>query len=324
MDAQLGMLSGWLQKKGAVGIVRVYKRRYFRFTPGDQAGKLVYFESEIDKEPLGEIDVTGECEARLEKDSSSDLFDFQLATPTRVYLLRAESLEDLHYWMAGLTQYIKSLGPLDDGFSHVPAENNSSDYIVIDLHSSQLADAAAIASSVTDIDDDSQTDSDGSVLGLEQLEAFRRVHVIESAPRSAGLLGAAMMEDCSPLAKVFILRVVFFFFLFWKATRVISCLKTLLGPPPRADSGMGIGSVLRNLSPDQIEWLAPLLLALEKDDVTEVREWQCACVLFVFVLFCLLSSLSVLEMFLGCNFVLRSCRLSCIWRPRALLFFARR
>lgn len=247
-------MSGWLLKKGAVGIVRVYKRRWFRFSAS--TGTLEYFESSSDTESLGQIVVTSECEARLGGDSSSDLFAFQLATPTRVYLLRAETLESLHYWMAGLAQYIKAARPSQDEFVHV--EQNSSDYIVIDLHTSQVTDAARLGHGSTDPESDSQTDSEAAV-PPEVIEAFRRVQLVESAPRSGGLLGtgaaSAASEDSSPLAK---------------ATRVISCLRTLLGPPPRADTGMNIGEVLRNLSLDQVEWLAPLLLALEKEDVTEV------------------------------------------------------
>lgn len=34
---------------------------------------------------------------------------------------------------------------------------------------------------------------------------------------------------------------------------MISCLKTLIGPPGRADSGLHLSSVLRNLGPDQLE-----------------------------------------------------------------------
>ncbi len=257
-------MEGWLLKKGAVGLVRVYKRRFFRFSR--RSGKLSYFESSSAEAPaLGCVQVSSECEARMAGDET---LSFELATPSRVYLLRAETLEDLHYWMAGLTSFIRAAAEPD--FVHVQKdhetrthkedsvlgpENNSCDYIVIDLHSSQLTDAAKL----TDLEEDSinggsNTDSDTPV-PPELAEVFRKVQVIDSAPRSAGLLGIAANKDDSPIDK---------------ATRVISCLKILLGPPPRVESGLGIGAVLRNLSHDQIEWLAPLLLALEKDDVTEV------------------------------------------------------
>ena len=260
-------LTGWLLKKGALGLLRLHKRRWFHFNGPRGRGRVVYWESEHEtEEPKGEIEVNADCSVRVMPAGSGDLLDFELLTPLRVYLLRAECLEDMNRWVAGLHRFIESC-KRDDDFVLMQAEHPSCDYIVIDLNASQerpLAGPGAEGS------DESLTDSDAPP-PPELAELFRRVQVsgtrtclrlsdtcnkvIDSAPRSNGLLALGSGEDASPLGK---------------ATRVVSCLKRLLGPPPRADSGMGIGSVLRNLSEDQIEWLAPLLLALEKDDVTEV------------------------------------------------------
>lgn len=51
--------------------------------------------------------------------------------------------------------------------------------------------------------------------------------------------------------------------------KVVQCLKLLVGPPPRSGK-VSLGSIVKELSSLDLEWMAPLLLAVEKDDVTDV------------------------------------------------------
>jgi hypothetical protein len=188
--------------------------------------------------------------------------------------MRAETVEEVNYWVNGLSHYIKKLKEAADEFvilnkseasEEISIHNTSVDYITIDLNSSNgnvlELDLGSEKKDKNDslyedkyvrqtrfIEDELDSSSEADIL-----RRSKPVTVINSEPRSNGLLQVST-EDHSPLGQ---------------AKRVIQCLKTIIGPPPRSGTGP-IAPIVQNLTESQIDWLAPLFLALENDDVTEV------------------------------------------------------
>ncbi|KPU73466.1 uncharacterized protein Dana_GF14496, isoform B [Drosophila ananassae] len=88
-------MEGFLNKRGEVN--RAFQRRYFVL----KGNLLFYFESRVDKEPLGLIIVEG---CTIELSNEMDHYCFEIAfNGNRTYILAAENQESMEAWMKALT-----------------------------------------------------------------------------------------------------------------------------------------------------------------------------------------------------------------------------
>ncbi|EDW11730.1 sesquipedalian-1 [Drosophila mojavensis] len=90
-------MEGFLNKRGVVN--KAFQRRYFVL----KGNLLFYFESRLDKEPLGLIIVEG-CTIELSEESDADNYCFEIAfNGNRTYILAADTQECMEAWMKALT-----------------------------------------------------------------------------------------------------------------------------------------------------------------------------------------------------------------------------
>ncbi|KAH8325958.1 hypothetical protein KR067_011008 [Drosophila pandora] len=88
-------MEGFLNKRGEVN--RAFQRRYFVL----KGNLLFYFESRVDKEPLGLIIVEG---CTIELSNEMEHYCFEIAfNGNRTYILAAENQESMEAWMKALT-----------------------------------------------------------------------------------------------------------------------------------------------------------------------------------------------------------------------------
>lgn len=75
---------------------------------------LAYFENEQEAAPLGEIDLLSASDVR--PFGPADEFQFQLFTPERIWLFRAETSAALQFWIRSLgfliERYRSPIGPV--------------------------------------------------------------------------------------------------------------------------------------------------------------------------------------------------------------------
>lgn len=86
---------GFLNKRGEVN--KAFQRRYFVL----KGNLLFYFESRVDKEPLGLIIVEG-CTIELSNEMENYCFEIAF-NGNRTYILAAETQESMEAWMKALT-----------------------------------------------------------------------------------------------------------------------------------------------------------------------------------------------------------------------------
>jgi len=91
------LLQGYLKKQGEKGIMKSFKKRWFQ----QKDTKLYYYEKEGDTTSFGFINLPDMTSIKT-VDSG-----FELATPTRVYVLQVLKPSDLNYWTEGLKEYKK-------------------------------------------------------------------------------------------------------------------------------------------------------------------------------------------------------------------------
>ncbi|KAH8404985.1 hypothetical protein KR215_008252 [Drosophila sulfurigaster] len=90
-------MEGFLNKRGEIN--RAFQRRYFVL----KGNLLFYFETRIDKEPLGLIIVEG-CTIELSVETDMDNYCFEIAfNGNRTYVLAADTQESMEAWMKALT-----------------------------------------------------------------------------------------------------------------------------------------------------------------------------------------------------------------------------
>ncbi|KAL7738733.1 hypothetical protein ACLKA6_001068 [Drosophila palustris] len=90
-------MEGFLNKRGEIN--KAFQRRYFVL----KGNLLFYFETRMDKEPLGLIIVEG-CTIELSLESDVDNYCFEIAfNGNRTYILAAETQESMELWMKALT-----------------------------------------------------------------------------------------------------------------------------------------------------------------------------------------------------------------------------
>lgn len=88
-------MEGFLNKRGEVN--KAFQRRYFVL----KGNLLFYFESRLDKEPLGLIIVEG---CTIELSNEVDNYCFEIAfNGNRTYILAAENQDSMETWMKALT-----------------------------------------------------------------------------------------------------------------------------------------------------------------------------------------------------------------------------
>ncbi|XP_017079531.1 sesquipedalian-1 [Drosophila eugracilis] len=88
-------MEGFLSKRGEVN--KAFQRRYFVL----KGNLLFYFESRVDKEPLGLIIVEG---CTIELSNEVDNYCFEIAfNGNRTYILAADNQESMEAWMKALT-----------------------------------------------------------------------------------------------------------------------------------------------------------------------------------------------------------------------------
>ncbi|EDW88845.1 sesquipedalian-1 [Drosophila yakuba] len=88
-------MEGFLNKRGEVN--KAFQRRYFVL----KGNLLFYFESRLDKEPLGLIIVEG---CTIELSNEVDNYCFEIAfNGNRTYILAADNQESMETWMKALT-----------------------------------------------------------------------------------------------------------------------------------------------------------------------------------------------------------------------------
>lgn len=89
--------TGFLNKRGEIN--KAFQRRYFVL----KGNLLFYFETRLDKEPLGLIIVEG-CTIELSQESDADNYCFEIAfNGNRTYILAADTQESMESWMKALT-----------------------------------------------------------------------------------------------------------------------------------------------------------------------------------------------------------------------------
>lgn len=89
--------SGFLNKRGEIN--KAFQRRYFVL----KGNLLFYFETRLDKEPLGLIIVEG-CTIELSQELDADNYCFEIAfNGNRTYILAADTQECMEAWMKALT-----------------------------------------------------------------------------------------------------------------------------------------------------------------------------------------------------------------------------
>eukprot|EP01094_Clydonella_sp_ATCC50884_P017755 TRINITY_DN3157_c0_g1_i1.p1 TRINITY_DN3157_c0_g1~~TRINITY_DN3157_c0_g1_i1.p1 ORF type:complete len:224 (+),score=112.36 TRINITY_DN3157_c0_g1_i1:52-672(+) len=91
------ILEGELHKQGEKGLIKSYKKRNFCLRDD---GFLRYYDGTTEK---GAIDMTLVNEVRTEDE---DGVDFELVTEGRVFHLRANTNEDMKYWLRGVDDYL--------------------------------------------------------------------------------------------------------------------------------------------------------------------------------------------------------------------------
>ncbi|KAH8375085.1 hypothetical protein KR093_003702 [Drosophila rubida] len=90
-------MEGFLNKRGEIN--KAFQRRYFVL----KGNLLFYFETRIDKEPLGLIIVEG-CTIELSIESDTNNYCFEIAfNGNRTYVLAADTQESMEAWMKALT-----------------------------------------------------------------------------------------------------------------------------------------------------------------------------------------------------------------------------
>ncbi|XP_030555961.1 sesquipedalian-1 [Drosophila novamexicana] len=90
-------MEGFLNKRGEIN--KAFQRRYFVL----KGNLLFYFETRLDKEPLGLIIVEG-CTIELSQESDADNYCFEIAfNGNRTYILAADTQESMESWMKALT-----------------------------------------------------------------------------------------------------------------------------------------------------------------------------------------------------------------------------
>ncbi|EDW02885.1 sesquipedalian-1 [Drosophila grimshawi] len=90
-------MEGFLNKRGVVN--KSFQRRYFVL----KGNLLFYFETRLDKEPLGLIVVEG-CTIELSLESDVDNYCFEIAfNGNRTYILAADTHDSMEAWMKALT-----------------------------------------------------------------------------------------------------------------------------------------------------------------------------------------------------------------------------
>ncbi|XP_064553371.1 sesquipedalian-1 [Drosophila montana] len=90
-------MEGFLNKRGEIN--KAFQRRYFVL----KGNLLFYFETRLDKEPLGLIIVEG-CTIELSQESDLDNYCFEIAfNGNRTYILAADTQECMEAWMKALT-----------------------------------------------------------------------------------------------------------------------------------------------------------------------------------------------------------------------------
>lgn len=89
--------AGFLYKRGEVN--KAFQRRYFVL----KGNLLFYFETRLDKEPLGLIIVEG-CTIELSLEPDVDNYCFKIVfNGNRSYILAADTQESMELWMKALT-----------------------------------------------------------------------------------------------------------------------------------------------------------------------------------------------------------------------------
>ena len=227
--------------------------------------QLSWYEACEDASPLGSVTVGSSCRVRDALHSSSiDPLAFELVTPARVYLWRAETEADRIRWMEALEECSSRVVQGDDfeviTFGEVASEENTRRPSMgnISISNQNSLTNTSVDYIAVDLD---ESESSFTMVAMPESPppsslspaAVHNVRVIESEPRSSGLLFAAPPAAGSDAGQ---------------AARVVGALRALVGPPSRSEGP--IGPVLHELGDEQIDWMAPLLLALEKSDVTEI------------------------------------------------------
>eukprot|EP01102_Stenamoeba_stenopodia_P002953 TRINITY_DN1288_c0_g1_i1.p1 TRINITY_DN1288_c0_g1~~TRINITY_DN1288_c0_g1_i1.p1 ORF type:complete len:687 (+),score=116.19 TRINITY_DN1288_c0_g1_i1:437-2497(+) len=97
------VLNGWLHKKGARGMVKGFKKRWFSL---QKDARLVYYEAQDEAKEKGHIDIRkvnsiAPCGA-FGKQPRVTTFEFRIKTATREYILVALNEKDMWYWINGL------------------------------------------------------------------------------------------------------------------------------------------------------------------------------------------------------------------------------
>jgi len=97
------VLNGWLHKKGARGMVKGFKKRWFSL---QKDSRLVYYEAQDESKEKGHIDIRkvnsiAPCGA-FGKQPRVTTFEFRIKTATREYILVALNEKDMWYWINGL------------------------------------------------------------------------------------------------------------------------------------------------------------------------------------------------------------------------------
>jgi len=97
--SQIIKLEGHLFKQGEKGIVKTWKRRWFCV----RGTLMYYYRSRLDFKHKGVIDLEIATTIRVNKDEKrKEAFEFQIATPNRIFYLLAPNEHEMWYWVNGL------------------------------------------------------------------------------------------------------------------------------------------------------------------------------------------------------------------------------
>lgn len=98
-------LEGYLEKQGANGLVKAWKKRYFVA----KGSKLWYYKQSMSgyDQRAGFIDLT--AVTKVEQGSGKDKLQFQIHSQSRTWYLAAATEEDVQYWLSGLPTLLASI-----------------------------------------------------------------------------------------------------------------------------------------------------------------------------------------------------------------------
>jgi len=125
-------LSGFLQKMGVKGPRKTWKKRFFIQKP-DCPNRLYYYISEKSATPQGFINLEEAISVLKTTDTNKKAGCFQINTPRRIYHLKADTDEEMNWWINGVSHVLRRLGSSSGDDSQIALELEQANNRISDL-----------------------------------------------------------------------------------------------------------------------------------------------------------------------------------------------